>query len=298
MYQPFPMLPGRRAQIWRYSPEYRRPRHFHREPELNLVVSGTASFGTGRALIRAAAGDLLHWPPGCDHELLDPSPDFDLFVFALTPELCDRVLAQQSALALAGPLQIRLPESTTAALHARLAAPAITAECHVAEEHVARLWLDAHDSRLTAPNRGTLGRRVLRSLLQQPELDRGERARLVHAHPSELSRSFHRELGLTLGSYRTRLRLLRFVELCDARRGTLLAAALEAGFGSYSQCHRAFSLTFGCTPRAFFGPHVRDDMANAFEPFGAPAGPSPLHGHRDEVERQPAQRASGRDTQR
>jgi AraC-like DNA-binding protein len=269
MYQPFPMLPGRRAQIWRYSPEYRRPRHFHPEPELNLVVSGTAIFGTGSALIGAAAGDLLHWPPGCDHELIEASPDFDLFVFALTPDLCDRVLGRRAAIALAGPLQIRLPESTAAALHSRLAAPAITVECHVGEEYVAGIWLDAHDSRMTAKPRSTLGRRVLRSLLQQPELDRGERARLVHAHPSELSRSFHRELGLTLGSYRTRLRLLRFVELVDTGRSTLLAAALEAGFGSYSQCHRAFSMTFGCTPRAFFASSVRDRMAGAFEPFGS-----------------------------
>jgi AraC-like DNA-binding protein len=266
------MLPGRRAQIWRYSPEYRRPRHFHSEPELNLVVSGTATFGTGTRIVEAASGDLLHWPPGCDHELISASPDFDLFVFALTPELCDRVLGRQVAPALSGALQVRLPESTTSALHVRLAAPASTAEAHVAEEYVASLWQDAHHSRMTAARGGTLGRRVLRSLLQQPELDRSERARLMHAHPSELSRSFHRELGLTLGSYRTRLRLLQFIELVDSGRSTLLAAALEAGFGSYSQCHRAFSMTFGYTPRAFFRGHVRREMADAFEPFGRVAG--------------------------
>lgn len=271
MYQPFPMLPGRRAQIWRYSPQYRRPRHFHLEPELNLVVSGTATFGTGTKSIDAAAGDLLHWPPGCDHELLHASPDFDLFVFALTPELCNRVLVRQESLALSGPIRVRLSESTTSALHARLAAPAITAEAHVAEEYVASVWRDAHGTRLALPQRGTLGRRVLRSLLQQPELARSERARLLHAHPSELSRSFHGEFALTLGSYRTRLRLLRFIELVDTGRSTLLAAALEAGFGSYSQCHRAFSATFSCAPRAFFRSQVRCDMADAFEPFGTSA---------------------------
>jgi methylphosphotriester-DNA--protein-cysteine methyltransferase len=268
------MLPGRRAQIWRYSPQYRRPRHFHSESELNLVVSGTATFGTGTTIIGAAAGDLLHWPPGCDHELLHASPDFDLFVFALTPELCDRVLVHQAALALSGPLQVRLPESTTSALHARLAVPAISAEASVAEEYLASLWQDAHRSRMTAPRRETLGRRVLRSLLQQPELDRSERARLMHAHPSELSRSFHREFGLTLANYRTRLRLLRFIELVDTGRSRLLSAALAAGFGSYSQCHRAFSVTFGCTPRAFFQSHVRHDMAEAFEPFDTIVDPA------------------------
>jgi AraC-like DNA-binding protein len=262
------MLPGRRGQIWRYSPEYRRPRHFHAEPELNLVVSGSARFGTGNVTLPVAAGDLLSWPPGCDHELLDASLDFDLFVFALTPELCERVLTQQRAPVLSGPLLVRLGEAEAAALHARLAAPVITSEAAVAEEHVARLWLDAHHSRLNVRRPDNLGRRVLRSLLQRPELGRSERARLVRAHPSELSRSFHRELGLTLGTYRTRLRLLRFIERVDAGHN-LLAAALDAGFGSYSQCHRAFRATFGCMPRAFFGSELRRDMEDMFVPFAA-----------------------------
>jgi len=261
------MLPGLRAQIWRYSPEYRRPRHFHREPELNLVVAGTATFGSGSTTLAVAAGDLLCWPPGCDHELLDASLDLDLFVLALTPELCERVLGRQAAPTLLAPFQSRLPEMATSALHARLAAPVLTTESCVAEEHVVRLWVDAHDSRPKVQCRVDLGRRVLRSLLQRPELGRSEHARLVHAHPSELSRSFHRAVGLTLSSYRTRLRLLRFVDLVDEGRRTLLAAALEAGFGSYSQCHRSFRATFGCTPRAFFGSRLRSEMEGAFAPF-------------------------------
>ncbi|HTV23262.1 MAG TPA: helix-turn-helix transcriptional regulator [Polyangiaceae bacterium] len=269
IYQPFPMLPGRRAQIWRYSPEYRRPRHFHPEPELNLVVSGSARFGTGSVTIPAAPGDLLWWPPGCEHELLDASPDFDLYVFALTPELCARVLTPARASVLTGPLMVRLDEGQRAALHARLAAPVLTAEASVAERHVAEVWLAALDSRRHAQRPDNLGRRVLRSLLQSPELGRSERARLVRAHPSELSRSFHRELGLTLGTYRTRLRLLRFIELVDAGQHSLLAAALEAGFGSYSQAHRAFRTTLGCMPRTFFGSDLRRDMADTFEPFAA-----------------------------
>ena len=68
-------------------------------------------------------------------------------------------------------------------------------------------------------------------------------------------------------TYRTRLRLLRFVALVDSGRHNLLAAALAAGFGSYSQCHRAFRRTFGCMPRAFFGGGLRRDMEDVFAPF-------------------------------
>ncbi|MEO8183362.1 MAG: helix-turn-helix domain-containing protein [Deltaproteobacteria bacterium] len=72
--------------------------------------------------------------------------------------------------------------------------------------------------------------------------------------------------GLTLTDYRTRLRLLAFIRSVDAGR-TLLAAALQAGFGSYSQCHRTFSQTFGCTPRRFFGSQLRAEMRDAFSPL-------------------------------
>jgi AraC-like DNA-binding protein/mannose-6-phosphate isomerase-like protein (cupin superfamily) len=270
-YQPFPMLPGRRGQIWRHAPAYRRPRHFHQEPELNLVAGGSATFASGRSTFPVVAGDLLYWPPGCDHELLAASSDLDLFVFAVTPELGERILSQHVPLALSAPVQTRLPESTAAALSAQLLAPVVTREAAVAEQHVAELWREAHGSRLLAERPGGLGARVLRSLLQQPELDRRDRARLLHAHPSELShsfrRSFERDLGLSLNAYRTRLRLLRFVDLVDEGGRTLLSAALEAGFGSYSQCHRVFSATIGCSPRAFFGTSLRAEMEARFAPL-------------------------------
>jgi AraC-like DNA-binding protein len=64
---------------------------------------------------------------------------------------------------------------------------------------------------------------------------------------------------------------LRFIEAADSGQSTLLAAALEAGFGSYSQCHRAFSAVLGCTPRAFFGTPIRSQMADTFEPLRARA---------------------------
>lgn len=275
LYQPFPMLHGRRAQIWRYSPAYRRPRHFHDEPELNLVMAGTGAFGTGRDTIDVAAGDMLCWPPGRDHELLEASPDFDLFVVAMTPELCSRALGERSALTLAGPLRTRLPAPALAQLQALCAPPSPTSEASVAESHVAELWLHANALRLKAQRRATLTDRVLKSLLEQPELGRGERARVLGAPPSELSRQFHRDFGLTLNAYRTRLRLMHFIQLADARAHTLLRAALEAGFGSYSQCHRAFHDAFGCTPSKFFETSLRREMQQAFAPWKEPAAPAP-----------------------
>jgi AraC-like DNA-binding protein len=261
------MLAGRRAQIWRYAPEYRRPRHFHSEPELNLVVAGSGSFGSGAEVFPVKAGDLLCWAPGRDHELLEASPDFDLYVVGLTPELNARVLLDRSATALAGPLRAELGARPLAQLGALCSTPLESVEHGVAERQVAELWQLAHGLRLAARPHDSMARRALRSLLERPDLARDERARIVRGHPTELSRQFRRDIGSTLTEYRTRLRLLRFVELADAGDRTLLAAALEAGFGSYSQCHRAFHQTIGCTPRAFFTTDVRRALEDTFEPL-------------------------------
>ena len=63
-----------------------------------------------------------------------------------------------------------------------------------------------------------------------------------------MSRYFHRDIGLTLVAYRTRLRLIRFIQLVEGGDRSFLAAAIDAGFGSYSQCHRAFQHAFDCHP--------------------------------------------------
>lgn len=260
------MARGRRAQIWRYAPQYRRPRHFHSEPELNLITAGTGSFGTGDTVLHVKARDLLCWPPGCDHELIEASVNFDLYVFALKPELSERVLGHASARIVAGAARIELPPETFERLLAACLAPITELEASVVERHVAELWQSAHASRSMVHGGSPLGRRALASLLEQPQLSREVRARTVRAFPTELSRHFHRDTGLTLSEYRTRLRLLQLIERVDAGSSTLLAAALEAGFGSYSQCHRAFTQVLGCGPRQFFGGSLRRAMDEAFAP--------------------------------
>jgi AraC-like DNA-binding protein len=258
--------PGVRAQVWRYSPRFRRPRHFHDEPELNLVVSGSGRFGVGEVMLTANAGDLLWFTPGQDHVLLDASDDFDLFVFAATPELSSRILGAEAARrAFIGPFCVRLPDVAVVGLRDRCAAHVSMSDAVAIERHVGDLWRDAHALRTLPTNLHPLTRRALPALSREPELGRHDLAARTRACPSELSRHFHRDLGLTLTEYRTRLRILRFVRAVDEGQ-SLMTAALHAGFGSYSQCHRAFSQILGYGPRAFFLGDLRAQMAEAFAP--------------------------------
>lgn len=268
LYQPFPMASAARGQVRRHAPRYWRPRHFHLEPELNLVVAGSGSFGVGDAVLATGAGDLLWWAPGQDHELVSCSDDFDLFVIGITPELSDRVLGCSSS-PLGGPTRLRLmPEDLERFRAACAAAPQ---DRTGAEQHVGDLWRAAHRLRMSSPDKHGLTRRALLLLTGDPELQRSEVALRVRSHPSEVSRRFHHDVHLTLTTYRTRLRLLRFIEAVDRGAKNLLYASLEAGFGSYSQCHRAFWWTLGCTPRSFFGSGVRQEMGDACKESAAAA---------------------------
>ena len=94
LYQPFPMLAGRRAQAWRHQPAFRRPRHFHDEPEVNILLRGRCTMGIGERTVALGPGDVVFFQPGQDHALLDESADLDLFVLAVSPELADRVGAK------------------------------------------------------------------------------------------------------------------------------------------------------------------------------------------------------------
>ncbi|HVZ88607.1 MAG TPA: AraC family transcriptional regulator [Polyangia bacterium] len=266
LYQPFPMPGAARAHVWHHVPETRRPRHFHSEPELNLIAAGSGAFGFGDLTVRVAAGDLLWWSPGQDHVLLDASPDFDLFVIGATPDLSARVLGSDSSAAFAGATRVRLDPGALARLRARCEAP-LAGDPGAVERRVGDLWRDAHACRLAAPDKHTFTSRALASLIERPELRRSDVASMVRGHPTEVSRHFHKDVGLTLTEYRTRLRLLRFIEAARAVRPNLLLAALEAGFGSYSQCHRAFQHTLGCSPRQYFRAEVRARMEEAFLPF-------------------------------
>jgi AraC-like DNA-binding protein len=264
IYQPFPTASAARGQIWQHRPSTRRPRHFHAEPELNLITNGIGTFGVGERELEVSAGDLLWWTPGQDHELLTASEDFGLYVVGLAPDFSERVLGTASLAIHRGPQVTRLsPEQLTQLLEVCVAHSA-DHDRTVIENNTGDFWRRAHSMRELASSTHTLTHRSLRCVRERPALRRDEVAELTRACPSEISRYFHRDMGMTLGSYRTRIRLLRFIQLVDSGAHSLLSASQEAGFGSYSQCHRVFLQTFQCSPRTYFSTPLREATENAF----------------------------------
>ena len=257
------MLGRALAQVWSYSPQYRRPRHFHAEPELNLVVHGSARFGVGNRCFDVRAGEVLGFPPGQDHVLLHGSSELVLLSVGADLGLVSQGSGKRwSNIA---PLHVRPRSSDFDVLVARAEQVAGCAD----ESRAAELWQMAGSLADPAePCRAThvVTRRALALLTRDLELSRSQLARSVHCHPTEMSRHFHQDVGVTLVRYRTRLRILSLIRQVDARDRNLARSAVLAGFGSYSQCHRAFAVELGCSPSEFFFGSYRAGMEQLFEP--------------------------------
>jgi AraC-like DNA-binding protein/mannose-6-phosphate isomerase-like protein (cupin superfamily) len=254
-----------RAFVWKYAASGggRRPRHFHAEPEVNLVVRGTAAFGIGDRVVRVSAGELLTFPSGQDHVLLSASPDLYLYAIGLDMDHSAQVLSARKEQVV--PIHARLRQEELALVVDRSAALVDRADAH---QLGAELWERIHwlAQRSTAGSRlstHVLTRRAMQLMAAKPELGLDALAAEIGTHASEISRHFHADVGMTLVRYRMRVRLLRMIHLVDRGALDLMAAASAAGFGSYSQCHRTFQSELGCAPREFFGEH-RDVMQRTY----------------------------------
>src|SRR5207248_7085744 len=187
-------------------------------------------------------------------------------VIGVTPDFSFRALGSEVGSAYGGATRLRLGAQALDQLRQVCAMPIATEDSSAVERRIGDLWKEAHAIRANAPGKHALTRRALISVLENPELTRSDLAVAARGYPTELSRYFHRDMRVTLGAYRTRLRLLRFIDAVDSGAPNLLTAALAAGFGSYSQCHRTFQHVLGCSPRRFFVPTVRRSMEDAFIP--------------------------------
>jgi AraC-like DNA-binding protein/mannose-6-phosphate isomerase-like protein (cupin superfamily) len=226
-----------RAFVWKYSPVNwgRRPRHFHSEPEFNLIASGRATFGIGETVVTVSEGDLLGLPPAQDHVLLQSSPDLFLFAVGMEQAFSSDVLrAEPDDVML--PIRFRLGLDDCRSL-VRLASAIVDRDR--VEQPCAELWEQAHwlaarNTSRPITSMHVLTRRAISAVNRAPELELQALATRLKTSDSEISRYFHRDLGMTFARYRTRLRILRLIRLMDVGGNTLRSAAKTSGFGSYS----------------------------------------------------------------
>ncbi|HET9931897.1 MAG TPA: helix-turn-helix transcriptional regulator [Polyangiaceae bacterium] len=261
LFQPFPMLEGRSAQAWRHQPAFRRPRHFHEEPECNLALRGRAVVSVGAKTFTLSPGSLGVFWPGQDHELLEASADLELVVMALRPELASKIDGWQHS---RSSNSIELDARRVARIGERASAVNAMSDRLAVESTLASVF----DEIASAFGRShSLSRRAALALQQSSACSGDELSRRLRAHRSNVSRTFKDDWGVTLVDFRARVRLMKFIQLVDSGQ-SLTEAALAADFGSYAQCHRVFQRFLRCAPRTYFaGARSTIDSALA-EPAG------------------------------
>lgn len=257
--------------LWYSTPASTRfGRHYHRELELNVLVTGEACYWFPHRELRVAAPAILWIPPFVEHELLEASQDLSMWVHSV------RLPSGTAAPRPASERAQERPSSLQAVLNELSHGPRVTGVTPTALSQVCARsregLLRPGAARLNAllsevVELGWSGRcppaapgeaaalhpaaRCAARVLREPDTSRSmvALARSASLSRERLSRVFAHSFGIGLVQYRNHHRVQRFIHTFgDGSGANMLRTALEVGFGSYVQFHRAFTQVVGYPP--------------------------------------------------
>lgn len=223
--------------------------HAHPELEFNFILSGKGSYFLDDGHHNLAPGTVVWLLPGQRHRLMR-SPDMAMWVATISAdELDDQFLhdvavrpcsqlSSQDAIALDRLLSHHSQDSDEPRLYRAGLAYVFRSALHACQTSPGTPRKAMHPAVLK-----TL--QILRASGEAPGAV--ELARICGVSQAYLGQLLMEQTGLGLVELRNRARLERF-HILYPRSGDLLTAALDAGFGSYTQFHRVFSDMIGMTP--------------------------------------------------
>lgn len=236
------------------------PTHYHDELELKIVLWGRVVYEMATSRVELGSGSLLWLGPGQPHTLVELSNDLAMWVSSF------RVFAVRAA---ERQTEVRIMESG-----------ATFGTCDLGSDQLRQLSALCSDLVLQhepgAFNQGAS--RLLARALVALEEPVENRLQVSELHPAvaravsllhgpdgaltlealgrrcglsapRLSRLFKQQMGLSLVQYRNHHRVQRFIsQFGHGEQQNMLEVALQVGFGSYPQFHRAFCQVTGYSP--------------------------------------------------
>ncbi len=239
--------------------------HHHEELEVNLVLTGKATYLFGNRRVPLLASSMIWLFPKQEHVLIDWSHDFSMWVLVFKPDLVERRAGRGDRRILhsddPGDIFCRQIDSRQVDLLNHVYEGAL-GEGQDLEFINAALdyalvasWQAFQFSSESIP-RTDVHPAVAKAarLISNADSSIGltDLSHEAGLSPARLSRLFKRQTGISLTAFRQRKCLERFLRLYrTGARYTLIEAALLAGFGSYAQFHRVFSRVMRMNPASY-----------------------------------------------
>lgn len=245
--------PGELGRSWRRAARRIRAIEPRRHCELAVyhVISGQMRYLIDDKVCVAGPRTLLWVTPDHAHMLLSETPDFDMWIFVLAAELEPEATGRPQ-------LVSRLSTEDHNELCAIAQAIAAVANQKASLRGMA-WWGERALAAVSAASGSDVARcrpivrRAAELIAADPALDGEELAESLGTNVARLGRTFRQDTGEGLVDYRNRCRLAAVDRLLAEQRGAnLLSAALDAGFGSYSQFYRVFQTFRGQSPREWY----------------------------------------------
>ena len=237
--------------------------HQHVELELNLITQGLAIYLLDNEKYHVRQGDLIWLYPDQNHVLVHETSDFEMWVGVFRPEAMSKLATDpnQQPLLLSQAngdccrrLTLKQMQSLSALMAEVYATKDQTAHFNSGLGYVFLTCWQYFENASAIPIEDVhpAVEKAARKIQDEEEATTlNELARHTGLSPARLSRLFKEQTGVTMVSFRNRLRLGRFFTVYGTgQRHTMLDAALAAGFGSYPQFHRVFKRELGCSPRS------------------------------------------------
>jgi AraC-like DNA-binding protein len=244
--------------LWRQ----RISRHAHRFFEAHVVVRGQVVVVSASERFDLPTGSVLLIPPNLEHLTLEASPTLQRWCLCLQIRAARQALAPKEAALLlskrSGIQSRQLPRFELQELARLLSdvgdrqgsdASVSNAGVAYAFTRVISAFRASKPSAVPAALHPAVAHAL--SLMSGDGLlmSRDDLASRCRVSTTHLSRLFVQELGQSMRELRSRKRLDRFLHLMESGAcDSLTEAALEAGFGSYSQFHRVFKRLTGRSP--------------------------------------------------
>ena len=250
-------------QSWRWQPALMPLPHRHSDIELNLLLEGTVTYVHRDRFVRLLPHQLAIFWAAIPHQLIERAADCDFCIFTLPLEVLlgwrlpppfVQSLLMGDLLVSSDPVDAQVDSLQVPRWHEELSAGLTAVVLMEMEARLVRWGMskDAIPKTMRAGESDSKASLMARYIVENyaEPLTVDAIARTVGLHPNYAMTCFKRTFGMTILEYTLQYRVAQAQRLLVTTDASVLAVAMQSGFGSLSAFYAAFGRHTGQAPRA------------------------------------------------